>query len=132
MAAAHTGEANRGDPVSTAAASALGDVLDASLDYLNGKLAHWTERWVEKLDDYEAARGPAELAGYRAAKAGPLGRNRIWAAIKGGWAGASTHQKLAAVLLLVLVLLLAPVPTLLIILGVLIALLVNAIRAADR
>jgi hypothetical protein len=73
-----------------------------------------------------------EQAGYEGAKAKLQGRNPIWPAIKGAWAGADRNRKVAAVLVLVLFLVLAPVPTLLLVLGVLIAALVKAIQAADR
>lgn len=113
---------------STTAGSALRDVLEATLQFVNGKLS----QKAGDLDDYEASRGSAEQAGYQGAKAGLQGRNPIWAAIKGAWAGASAEVKLAAVLLLVLLLVLAPVPTLLVALGLLIAAIVKAVRSDNR
>jgi hypothetical protein len=132
MTASHTSDATRATPGSTTAGSALRDVLEASLHYVNGKLAQKTQRWAGELHDYEPTRGPAEQAGYEGAKAKLQGRNAIWAAIKGAWAGASGNLKLAAVLVLILLLVLAPVPTLLLLLGVLIAALIKAIQAANR
>ncbi|MDT4924834.1 MAG: hypothetical protein QOG01_2547 [Pseudonocardiales bacterium] len=132
MTASHTSGATRAKPASTTAGSALRDVLEATLHYVNGKLAQKTEGWVAELDDYEATRGSAEQAGYEGAKAELQGRNPIWASIKGAWAGASGPLKLAAVLFLVLVFVLAPVPTLLVLLGLLVAALIKAVQAADR
>jgi hypothetical protein len=140
MAASHTSDATHARPASTPAStpaattvgSAVRDLLEASLHYVNGKLARETEHWVGKLDDFEARRGPAEQASYEGVKAELQGRNPIWAAAKGAWAGADGKLKLAAVLFVVLMLVLAPVPTLLIILGLLVAALINAIRAASQ
>jgi hypothetical protein len=132
MTASHTSGATGANPASTTAGSALRDVLEASLHYVNGRLEQKTQRWAGELDDYETTRGPAEQAGYESAKAELQGRNAIWAAIKGAWAGASGNLKLAGVLVLILFLVLAPVPALLLILGVLIAALIKAIQAADR
>ncbi|HEX3336077.1 MAG TPA: hypothetical protein VHS54_06405 [Jatrophihabitans sp.] len=129
---AHTSGASRAEPAATAAGSALRDVLEASLHYLNGKVAQKTERWAAQLDEQEATRGSAEQAGYEGIKAGLQGRNPIWAAIKGAWAGASGPLKLVAVLFLVLVLVLAPVPTLLLVLGLLITVVIKAIQATNR
>jgi hypothetical protein len=133
MTASHTRSGATGaHPASTTAGSALRDVLEASLHYVNGKLAQKTQRWAAELDDYETTRGPAEQAGYEGVKAELQGGNAIWAAAKGAWAGASGNLKLAAVLILILFLVLAPVPTLVLIVGVLIAALIKAIQAADR
>jgi hypothetical protein len=132
MAVSHASDAGGAHPASTDVGSALRDVVDASLHYVNGKLAQKIERWAGELDDYEATRGPVEQAGYEGVKAKLLGRNPTWPAIKGAWAGADRNRRLAAVFVLVLVLVLAPVPTLLLILGVLIAALIKAIQAADR
>jgi hypothetical protein len=116
----------------TTASSALRDVLEATLHYANGKLSQKTDGWAGELDDHEATQGSAEQAGYEGAKAQVQGRNPIWAAIKGAWAGASVELKLAAVLLVVLMLVLAPIPMLLIGLGLLIAAIVKAVRSDDR
>jgi hypothetical protein len=129
MAATASHRAGARSAPSTTAGSALRDVLEASLHMVNEKLSHRAGQWVGDLDDYEATRGPAEQAGYEGIKAGLQGRNPLWAAIKGAWAGAGTELRVAAVLFLVLVLVLAPVPTLLVGLGLLIAAIVKAVQS---
>jgi hypothetical protein len=54
----------------------------------------------------------------------------VLAAIRGGWRGASVKQRGAVILSLVLLLVLAPVTLLLLTLGVLVAGLIAAVRAA--
>jgi hypothetical protein len=124
MAASQTRGATDARPASTPAATTVGsavrDLLEASLHYVNGKLARETEHWVGKLDHFEASRGPAEQASYEGVKAELQGRNPIWAAAKGAWAGADGKLKLAAVL------------TLLVVLGLLVGALIKAIRAASQ
>ena len=132
MSTARPTEAPHSRGGSTTAGSALRDVLEAGLHFVNEKLEQRTQHWAEELDAYETTRGPAEQAGYEGAKAGLQGRNPVWAAIKGAWAGASGNLKLVVVLLLIVFILLAPVPTIILIIGLLIALLVKAIRAASR
>ena len=123
---------NAGSGTSVTAGSALRDVLEATLHTVNEKVSQKASKWAGELDDYEATQGSVEQAGYEGAKAEIQGRNPIWAAIAGAWAGASTNLKLATVLFLVLMLLLAPIPTLLITLGLLIAAIVKAVRSDDR
>jgi hypothetical protein len=132
MTASHRTGATHAPPASTTIGSAVRDLLEASLHYVNGKLAQETEHWVGKLDDFEATRGPAEQATYAGVKAELQGKNPIWAAVKGAWAGADGNLKLAAVVFAVLMLVLAPVPTLLVILGLLVGALIKAIRAASQ
>ena len=124
-----TARAARG---STTAGAALRGVLEASLHVLNERLARRTERWAGDLENGEATGGSAQQAGYEGAKAGLQGRSPTWAAIKGAWAGAGGSQKFAAVVIIVLFILLAPVPALVLLLGVLVTLLVKAIQAANR
>ena len=125
-------EVTRRRGASATAESALSGLLEASLHFVNGKLEQKTQRWAEKLDAYETTRGPKEQAAYQGAKAGLQRRNAIWAGLRGAWAGANRNQKLGTVLLLLAFIVLAPVPTIILILGLLIALLVKAIRAASR
>jgi hypothetical protein len=112
--------------------SALRDLLEATLHVVNAKLSQKTGEWAGELEDYEATRGSGERAGYEGVKAHLQGRNPIWAAIKGAWGGASAELKFAAVLFLVLMLVLAPIPTLLVALGLLIAAIVKALRSNDQ
>jgi hypothetical protein len=132
MAATASHEAGARSATPTTAGSALRDVLEASLHFVNGKLSQKTAGWAGELDDREATQGSGEQAGYEGVKAEIEGRNPIWAAVKGAWAGASPKIKVAAVLLLVLMVVLAPIPMLLIALGLLIAAIVKAARSDDR
>jgi hypothetical protein len=118
------------DALPTTPASAVRDVLEATLHKMTAKASQKTEDWSRDLEAVAASGGAKAQAGLRGAKAELQGKNPVWAAVKGAWNGASVKLKLAAVLLLVLLLLLAPVPTLLLLLGLLIAALVKAIRAA--
>ena len=123
--------------------SALREVLDATLEFANSKVAQKADDITEDLkdvgedvegdlDDIAASGGAVEQAGYEGVKAGLHGKNPVWAAIMGAWAGASVKVRIAAVLIVLLILLLAPVVLVLLLLGLLIAALVAAIRAATR
>jgi hypothetical protein len=112
--------------------SALRDLLEATLHYVNGRLSQKTSGWADELDDYEETRGSVEQAGYEGVKATIQGHNPVWAAAKGAWAGASTELKVAVVLFIVLMLILAPVPTLLVGLALLIAAIVKSLQSGDR
>src|SRR4051794_41803401 len=119
MTATASRRAGATSATSTTAGSALRDVLEASLHFLNERIARKAGESAVELDEYEATQGSAEQAGYQGAKAGLQGRNPIWAAIKGAWAGASTEFKVAAGLFVVLMLLLGPIPTLPVAVGLL-------------
>ena len=100
------------DSPQTTLRSALRDVLDATLEFANSKVSQKADDWTEDLkdvgqtvDDLAASGGAAEQAGYQGLKAELQGRNPVWAAAKGAWAGASGKVRLAAVLIVVLVLL---------------------------
>lgn len=122
--------ATNSDTTPTTPASAIRDVLAASLEYVSAKASHKADGWARDLNDFAETRGATEQAGYQGAKADLEGKNPVTAAVKGAWSGASGKLRLAAVLVLVLLLVLAPVPTLLVLLGLLLAALVKAIRAA--
>ncbi len=107
-------------------------VVDAALHFVNDKLESKTQEWAGELDEFEATRGSAERAGYEGAKAGLAGRSPIWAAIKGAWAAASAEVKIAAVLLVLLMVVLAPIPMILLGLGLLVATIVRAMRSDDQ
>jgi hypothetical protein len=113
--------------------SAMGGLLEAGLHRVNENLERKTQRWVGNLDRAgNSVRGSAERAGYQGVKAKLQGRNAIWAAMKGAWAGSSSRTKLVAVLVLCLLLVLSPVLTVVLILGVLATLCVEAVRSASR
>ena len=137
MAALSTApNATTSTPHSQNIASALRGVVEAAVSYLTAKVSakagDVVEDAVEGMDDLAATGGAAEQAGYEGVKADLLGKNPIWAALKGAWSGASVKLRLVVVLVLVLVLLLAPVVLVLLILGLLVAAIVAGIRAATR
>ena len=120
-------------PGSSDLGSALGRLADTALQTAAAKLSNRADGWVRGLDDYAASRGGATgRAGFEGLKAHLLGKNAVWAAMKGAWSGAGFRLRLVAVLVLLLALLLAPVPLLLLLLGLVVAAIVAGIRAAAR
>jgi hypothetical protein len=113
-------------------APALSRLAEAALQAAAVKLSHKTEGWIREIEEYAASEGATGRAGYEGLKAHLLGKNPVWAAMKGAWWGASVGLRLVAVLVLMLVLLLAPVALLLLLLGLLLAAIVAGIRAATR
>ena len=110
--------------------TALGDFFEAVLTYGARKLSRPVEEGLGGLERAMVSRGPFERAVYEAGKAHLRGKNPVWAGAKGAWAGATVPQRFVAVAVLVLLVLLAPIPLLLVIIGLLIAALVAASRAA--
>ena len=110
--------------------SAVERFIDELARYATAKLSHQQGEWLGNLERAVASRGPFEQAAVEAAKAQLQGKNPVWAGAKGAWAGATVPQRVVTVAVLVLLVVLAPVPLVLLILGLLIAALVAAIRAA--
>jgi hypothetical protein len=125
-----------GDRVDRASASDLGPALsrlaEAALQAAAVKLSDKTDGWVHALEEYANSQGATGRAGFEGLKAHLLGKNPVWAAMKGAWTGASVRLRVVVVLILVLFLLLAPVPLVLLLLGLVIAAIVAGIRAATR
>jgi len=117
---------------SSEVAPALGRLAEAALQAAAAKLSHKVDGWIRKIGEYPAAEGATEGAALEGLKAHLLGKNPVWAAMKGAWWGASVPLRLVAVLGLLLVLLLAPEVLLLVLLGLLVAAIVVGIRAATR
>ena len=111
---------------------AFGRLTRAAVHAGVAKLSHKTDEWIGGLEEYVASQGAAERAGYEGLKARLLGKNPVWAALKGAWWGASPPLRLVAVLVVMLVLVLAPVVLLLLLLGLLVAAIVSGIRAATK
>ena len=126
-----------GDTVERASASsglapAFGRLADAALDATTAQLTHLADRWNRGIEEYASSQGAAGKAGYEGLRAHLLGKNPVWAALRGAWQGASVRLRSVAVLVLLLVLLLAPVALVVALLGLLVAAIVAAIRAATR
>jgi hypothetical protein len=119
-------------PVATSLVRAMGDLRDAALRYAAAKASRKIGHWADDLNDVLATGSPITRAVVEGLQAKLLGKNPVWAAIKGAWSAASFNQKLAVVLTLIVMLLLALVVLLVLILGLLIAALVAGVRAAVR
>ncbi|HEY4570136.1 MAG TPA: hypothetical protein VIH10_11750 [Kribbella sp.] len=133
MTAANTAHgATESSPVVTSLAPALSDLGQAALGYATAKASQKVDDWADDLKDFATAGGPTTQAVFAGLKAKVGGRNPVWAAIKGGWSGASPKLKLAVVLILTLTLLLGPVVLVVLLLGLVVAALVAGIRAATR
>ncbi len=106
------------------AGAALHRLADASLRYASAKVEDWTGR----LNAAAAPTGATQRAGVEVAKASVLGKNPVWAAVKGAWLGASGKARLAVVVSLVLLLVASPVLLLLLLLGLLVTGIIAAVR----
>jgi hypothetical protein len=118
--------------VATSLAPALGNLRDAALRYAAAKASRKLGDWADDLNDFVANASPTMRAVVEGLRAKPLGKNPVWAAIKGAWSAASFEQKLAVVLILIMALLLAPVVLLVLVVGLLVAALVAGVRVATR
>jgi len=116
----------------TSLAPALSDLGRAALRYATAKVSRKLEDWADELSDLVTSGGPIAQAVFQGLAAKLLGKNPVWAAIKGAWSGASPWLRVTVVLLLVLTALLSPVVLLVLALGLLVAALVAGIRAATR
>jgi hypothetical protein len=118
--------------VSSALAPALGRLAEAALQAAAAKLSHKVDEWICQIEEYVASQGATGRAVLEGLKAHLLGKNPVWAAMKGAWLGASVPLRFAAGLVVLLLLLLAPVVLLLLLLGLLAAAIVSGVRAASR
>lgn len=98
----------------------LTDLLKAGLHLA----ADVVDRVVHQLEEIAAGHGVLPSAGLRAAVAFLGGKNPIWAAIKGGFAGLSPGAKLVVILALVLAIILLPVTVLLLLIVVIVVVIV--------
>jgi hypothetical protein len=104
-------------------------LLDAVRDrgeVLTGKIQEWMDTLVEAV----AHGGAGMNAGLEGIRAALMGKNPVWAAIKGLVSGLSAGAKVALVLVLVFGLLLGPVLLVVLLLVLVVAALVAAVRAA--
>jgi len=111
--------------------SAFHGLSQATLQYAAAKGSQKVGDWTQRLDDVaKPRRGAAERAAYEGIKAVVTGKNPVWAAVKGGWQGASGTTRALVVVSLTLLLLLSPGVLLLLLLGLLVAAVVAGVRAA--
>jgi hypothetical protein len=124
-------------------------VMSAATEVVASKVGEWTEKLngiaesageptarVGRVADRLAEGGGAQRqAGVRGVQAGLLGKNPVWAAIKGAWTGGGTAVRVAVVaaaVSLVLLLLLSPVLLLVLLVCVLIVAAVHKVRSAKN
>ncbi len=129
--------------------AAFGDVMSAALGVVGAKVDDWTRRLndvaagagdapraVDRVADDLADGGDAKRqAGVRGVQAGVLGKNPVWAAIKGAWTGGSTAVKVAVVaagVALVLLLVLSPVLLVVVLVTVPVVVVVSKARSARK
>src|SRR3954463_9753408 len=94
--------------VSSDLAPALRRLAEAALQAAAAKLSHKVDEWIGEIEEYAASEGASGRAALEGLKAHLLGKNPVWAALKGAWRGASVPLRLVTVLVLLLALLLAP------------------------
>jgi hypothetical protein len=111
-------------------APAFGRLATAATQAAVAKLSTVADGWIRDLEEHAESEGASQRAGLEALKAHFLGKNPVWAALKGAWWGASPQLRLVAVLLVLLVLLLAPVVLVLLLLGLVVAAIIAGIKAA--
>lgn len=102
-----------------------------------GLAAATVEDWTDRLNAVATrdGSGAKRQAGARGVQAALQGKNPVWAAIKGAWAGGSTTVKaviVSAVVALVLLLVLSPVLLLVVLLTGLIVAAVHKTRSAKK
>lgn len=132
-AAADAGTASTRPPTSPAAA--FTQVVSTAVEFATAKASAMAEDWTGRLTEVADGQGAMQQAGAGAAQASLRGKNPVWAAIKGLWAGGSTTVKaaiVAALVALVLLLLLSPVLLLVFLLSLLVVVAVAKVRSTKR
>jgi hypothetical protein len=132
-AAAAAGTTSTRPPTSPAAA--FTQVVSTAVEFATAKASATAEDWTSRLTAVADGHGAKQQAGARAAQASLRGKNPVWAAIKGLWAGGSNQVKaaiVAAVVALVLLLVLSPVLLLVFLLSLLVVAAVAKVRSARR
>ena len=147
MTAMTTSTDTRATRTPSSPGAAFSSVMSSAVDVVAAKVDDWTHTLngvaagagdpsarVDDVADELAEGGNAQRqAGVRGVQAGLLGKNPVWAAIKGAWTGGSTAVKVAVVAAavgLVLLLLLSPVLLLVFLVSLLIVAVVHRARSA--
>lgn len=149
MTAATTSTDPRATTPPSSPGAAFSDVMSAAVGVVAAKVDDWTN----KLNDVAAGAGGASQAvgrvaddladggnaqrqaGVRGVQAGLVGKNPVWAAIKGAWTGGSTAVKVAVVaagVALILLLVLSPVLLVVVLVTVPIVVAVSKARSARK
>ena len=125
---------------------AFGDVMSSALGVVSAKVDQWTDKLNdvaagkeeavgELADDLAEGGGAQEQAAVRVVEAELVGKNPVWAAVKGAWSGGSTGVKVAivaAVVALILLVVLAPVLLLILLLTVPIVVVIHKVRSRSH
>jgi hypothetical protein len=114
------------------AGGAFGSTLTAAVQSASDTVDRWSSK-LEGVAGGSGSGGARQEAGVRAAKAGLQGKNPVWAAIKGAWAGGGTMTRAAVVtagVTLLLALVLSPVLVLVFLLSALVIAAVEQVRSA--
>ena len=134
---------------SSSPGGAFSDVINAALGMAAAKVDDWTDKLdrvasgsgsasdpVDAVaDDLAEGGGAQQQAGVRGVQAGVTGKNPLWAAIKGAWAGGGTGVKVAVIaagVALVLLLVLSPVLLVVVLLTVPIVWAVSKARSSKK
>lgn len=111
-------------------------LVQALVAQFAAKASEKIDQAVEQLDrvatESTSDAGPQVSGWIAAARAKMSGRNPVWAGIKGAWSGSSTTAKVLVVTTLVLLFVLAPVPSVLLLLTLLVVWIVRAIKRGTR
>lgn len=148
MTATTTSPNTRATTPPSSPGAAFSDVMSAALGVVAAKVDDWTAKLnavatggdasdaVDNVADDLAEGGNAKhQAGVRGVQAGLVGKNPVWAAIKGAWTGGSTAVKVAIVaagVALVLLLVLSPVLLVVVLVTVPIVIVVSKARSAKK
>ena len=141
-----TATASRSAPATPAPTpgAAFGAIMSSAIGVVSAKVDDWSTRLeavgagapVDDMADAVAEGGGAKRqAGVRGVRAGLEGKNPVWAAIQGAWAGGGTLVKAAVVaagVALLLLLVLSPVLLMAFLLSALIVAAITKARSARR
>lgn len=116
------------EPPGQRLAAAAQHLLVVAIDRLAGAAADKAEDMAGQLEEIARNGGVGMGAAFGAGTAYMAGRNPVWGAVKGGFGALGTGMKVAIIAGLVLLGVLSPVALLLVLVGLLVAAIVKAVR----
>ena len=139
MIASTSGSRTRSTAPPSQAASAWSGLLSSAVSAAETKVEDWTERLnrvaATAADGGVTAGSATSRAGVSGVAAGLTGRNPVWAAVRGAWAGGGTGVRVAMVAAavgLILVLVLSPVLLVVVLVTAAVVVVVSKVRTARR
>ena len=123
----HSAAADPADQLTSSLRGLANVLIDRGAKAASGKV----DRLSGKLEGIASRGGSLTGAAAGGLKAVAGGRNPVWGAVKGAFAGLSTRTKVLIVLALVLAVLLAPVVLVILLLGLLVWAVVAAARSRE-